>query len=156
GNLVYTPASGTKLNVGAGQTLHVAFTPTDTVNYNTASKDVKINVNQAQTNGGTVQGKVFNDLDHDKKLDKGESGIPDVVIQLTGDEKKNKKIRLVTKTDASGNYIFPNVPYGKYKIHVQTKHGWLYTTSTSKGITIKNGKAIIVNFGEKQDRKTQH
>ena len=34
--------------------------------------------------------------------------------------------------------------------------GWLYTTSTSKGITVKNGKAITVNFDEKQDKKTQH
>src|SRR5207247_7061070 len=43
GTFVYTPAAGTVLNGGAGQTLHVAFTPTDTTNYNTASKDVAIN-----------------------------------------------------------------------------------------------------------------
>ena len=45
GSLVYTPASGSVLNAGNGQTLHVAFTPTDTANYANASKDVKINVN---------------------------------------------------------------------------------------------------------------
>ena len=43
GTYVYTPAAGTILNVGT-QTLHVDFTPTDTVNYTTASKDVTINV----------------------------------------------------------------------------------------------------------------
>src|SRR5207247_10428623 len=47
GTFVYTPASGTLLNAGSGQTLHVAFTPTDTGNYNTASKDVTINVLKA-------------------------------------------------------------------------------------------------------------
>ena len=43
GTYVYTPVAGTVLNAGT-QTLHVDFTPTDTANYNTASKDVTINV----------------------------------------------------------------------------------------------------------------
>ncbi len=43
GTFVYTPAAGTVLSPGT-QTLHVDFTPTDTVNYNTASADVQINV----------------------------------------------------------------------------------------------------------------
>jgi hypothetical protein len=47
GTLVYTPPSGTVLNVGAGQTLSVNFTPTDTANYNDASKNVSINVLKA-------------------------------------------------------------------------------------------------------------
>jgi hypothetical protein len=41
---VYTPAVGTKLEVGADQVLKVEFTPNDAVNYNLASKTVKINV----------------------------------------------------------------------------------------------------------------
>ena len=47
GNRVYTPLAGTVLHVGANQTLHVDFTPTDTANYNTASKNVSINVTKA-------------------------------------------------------------------------------------------------------------
>src|SRR5205085_9055467 len=47
GNFVYTPAAGTALPVGNGQNLHAAFTPTDTTNYNTATKDVSINVTKA-------------------------------------------------------------------------------------------------------------
>ncbi len=50
GSLVYTPALGTVLNAGNGQTLHVAFTPTDADNYNAASKDVTINVARAPLN----------------------------------------------------------------------------------------------------------
>jgi len=46
GTFVYTPASGTVLNAGNSQTLHVDFTPTDSTNYTTASKSVSINVNQ--------------------------------------------------------------------------------------------------------------
>src|SRR5207244_9647750 len=47
GSFVYTPASGTMLNAGSSQTLHVDFTPTDTAHYNTVSKDVSINVLKA-------------------------------------------------------------------------------------------------------------
>ena len=44
GSFVYTPAADVKLNVGQNQTLSVTFTPTDTANYNGASKTVQINV----------------------------------------------------------------------------------------------------------------
>ncbi len=44
GSFVYTPAAGTVLSSGNGQSLHVGFTPTDSVNYNAASADVSINV----------------------------------------------------------------------------------------------------------------
>ena len=47
GSFVYSPAAGILLNVGNNQTLHVDFTPTDTANYNNASKDVSINVLKA-------------------------------------------------------------------------------------------------------------
>jgi len=44
GTFVYNPVTGTKLNVGSGQTLSVQFTPVDTVNYKPVSKTVQINV----------------------------------------------------------------------------------------------------------------
>lgn len=47
GSYVYTPAVGTVLNAGNNQSLSVTFTPTDTVNYNTATKTVYINVLKA-------------------------------------------------------------------------------------------------------------
>jgi len=45
GTFVYTPAIGTKLNIGTNQDLKVDFTPNDQANYNSVSKTVKINVN---------------------------------------------------------------------------------------------------------------
>ena len=47
GTFTYTPASGTVLGVGTGQTLHVDYTPTDSANYTGSSKDVSINVSKA-------------------------------------------------------------------------------------------------------------
>jgi hypothetical protein len=44
GSFVYTPAAGAIRNAGDSQDLTVTFTPTDTGNYNAASKTVKINV----------------------------------------------------------------------------------------------------------------
>ncbi|HZJ32410.1 MAG TPA: MBG domain-containing protein [Vicinamibacterales bacterium] len=47
GTFVYTPPTGTVLNAGPGQTLHVDFTPSDTTNYTTAVKNVLITVLKA-------------------------------------------------------------------------------------------------------------
>ncbi len=47
GTFTYTPAAGTILKAGAGQTLKVAFTPTDSTDYATALATAKINVDQA-------------------------------------------------------------------------------------------------------------
>ncbi len=46
GNFAYTPTAGTVLSVGL-HTLSTNFTPTDMVNYTTASQSVSINVSQA-------------------------------------------------------------------------------------------------------------
>jgi hypothetical protein len=47
GSFSYTPAAGTVLNAGAAQPLLASFTPGDTTNYNSTSKNVQINVLKA-------------------------------------------------------------------------------------------------------------
>ncbi|MCU1296130.1 MAG: Kelch motif [Acidobacteriaceae bacterium] len=47
GTAMYTPSAGTVLNAGGGQTLSVSFVPTDTTNYNNASRSVLLNVLKA-------------------------------------------------------------------------------------------------------------
>ncbi len=47
GAFVYSPAIGTVLGAGSGQALSVAFTPTDTTDYTTATASTTINVAQA-------------------------------------------------------------------------------------------------------------
>jgi len=64
GSFVYTPAAGTILNAGSGQTLSADFTPTDTANYNTASASVLINVTARPiTVTANAQAKVYGDSD---------------------------------------------------------------------------------------------
>jgi hypothetical protein len=48
GTLTYTPAAGTVLNAGSDQSISVNFIPSDTGNYNSASKTVQLNVLKAQ------------------------------------------------------------------------------------------------------------
>jgi len=59
GTFVYTPASGTVLSVGAAQSLKVDFTPTDAVNYNTATKTVTINVTAPPSTVTDIDGNVY-------------------------------------------------------------------------------------------------
>lgn len=47
GTFVYTPPVGTVLDAGVGQTLFVAFTPSNSTNYNNASGSTTITVNKA-------------------------------------------------------------------------------------------------------------
>jgi CBS domain-containing protein len=47
GSFVYTPAAGSVLNAGSGQTLRADFTPTDSTNYNGVSANVTIDVAKA-------------------------------------------------------------------------------------------------------------
>ena len=56
GTFVYTPPSGTVLGVGAGQTLSVTLTPTQTAYYNTATKTVQLTVTGTTTTVPNVVG----------------------------------------------------------------------------------------------------
>jgi hypothetical protein len=47
GSFVYTPAAGTVLGAGSGQTLQVTFTPTDNVDYSAVTGSTTINVGRA-------------------------------------------------------------------------------------------------------------
>ena len=58
GTFVYSPAAGTKLDAGNGQTLSVTFAPTDAANYNTQTRSVSINVLKA-TPSVSISGGTF-------------------------------------------------------------------------------------------------
>jgi hypothetical protein len=76
GSFAYTPASGTVLNAGDSQTLHADFTPTDTTNYNGATKDVSINVAKASQaiTFGALANKTYGDAPFNVSATGGASG----------------------------------------------------------------------------------
>ena len=63
GSFVYSPASGTVLNAGMGQTLSVTFNPTDTTDLNSANASVTINVTKANQviTFGVLANKIYGD-----------------------------------------------------------------------------------------------
>ena len=63
GSFAYIPISGTRLNAGNNQNLSVTFAPTDAGNYNSATKQVSINVTKAQqqVNFPTLPDKTIGD-----------------------------------------------------------------------------------------------
>jgi len=98
---------------------------------------------------GTVKGKVYKDRDHDKKLDKGESGIKNVHVRIRGLDANNKDIKLKTHTNSKGMYEFSDLPDGKYSVHVEHKHGWRHTSKVTVKVTIEDGNTKTVNFGKR-------
>ncbi|MGZ5508842.1 MAG: MBG domain-containing protein, partial [Limisphaerales bacterium] len=76
GSFSYTPTAGTVLSAGNNQTLSTTFTPTDTANYNTTSKNVSINVlkaNQTIT-FGALTNKTYGDAPFTVSATGGASG----------------------------------------------------------------------------------
>ena len=100
GTFVYTPAAGTVLNAGSGQTLHVDFTPTDTGTYNNASKDVTINVNRKNATWTTnPNSKTYGDADPNPLTTGSGSGF------LAGDNVTATYSRAAGETVAGGPYL---------------------------------------------------
>jgi len=71
---------------------------------------------------GSIGDRVWVDTDSDGVQDPGEIGIPDVVLNLYVDDGTGSYTTLVatTTTDASGFYIFPNLPPNAYVVRVDT------------------------------------
>jgi titin len=67
GSFVYTPPAGTVPPVGNNETLQATFTPTDTADYNTASKTVTLNVVQSRPPGNRVNLIATSQLARDPK-----------------------------------------------------------------------------------------
>ena len=65
---------------------------------------------------GAIGDRVWLDEDGDGVQDAGETGIPNVEVQLSGTDALGNAVSLTTTTDANGNYLFPDVPVGDYTV----------------------------------------
>ena len=131
GTLVYTPASGTILNAGNGQNLSVTFTPSNTVNYATATKSVAINVLK----------KALTVTANAKSKDYG-AALPALTCTAVG---------LVNGDQLSGALATPATaasPVGSYPITQGTLAASAnYTLSyTGANLTVNKGGQTITNF----------
>jgi hypothetical protein len=104
---------------------------------------------------GSISGRVYNDQNHNDKLDAGETGLSGFTVNLYKGagwwgKKGNNDVFKTMVTDANGNYTFTNLADGTYSVELieQKKNGWLQSTSDFKSLTIKNGSVLAdKNFG---------
>ncbi|MCH9646901.1 MAG: carboxypeptidase regulatory-like domain-containing protein [Deltaproteobacteria bacterium] len=96
-----------------------------------------------------ISGSVFDDLDADGVLESGEPGIGAVTIVLL--DASGNPIATTT-TDASGNYLFPDLPDGDYTVEVTDDanilDGYLLTSGLDAlDVTLAGTDVTDVDFG---------
>lgn len=127
GTFVYTPESGTKLNVGNNQTLKADFAPTDTIDYVNTSKTVTINVLEAVNDMSLV------------RLNSMKFYPNPVVDNFTIESPGN--ILSVIVTNIVGKIVYYEKPVSKSQITIsmlKLSQGLYYVTvNTSSGTTTK-------------------
>jgi hypothetical protein len=121
GTFAYSPAAGTVLNPGSGQTLSVSFTPNDTNNYNSPVTKVTINVvfrsGVACTNG-LASGVILQPINGDgSSVFKAGSTVPTKFVVC----------------DVNGNSVGPNAAFPNS--NVVTGYG-LVAAASSPTITV--------------------
>ncbi len=99
------------------------------------------------TTPGTISGEVYNDLNHNEKLNVGEAGIAGFTINLynsagANSGKKMKTPFMSATTDANGMYSFANLPAGTYSVEEINKAGWHQDTGDYNKLVIKNGNSF--------------
>jgi Ice-binding-like/SdrD B-like domain/Domain of unknown function (DUF4214) len=99
---------------------------------------------------GSISGRKVNDLNGDGVLQPGEPGLPGVTVFLDTDN--NGALgpgEISTTTDVNGNYTFPNLLPGTYRVRQVTPAGMVQTTPNPAAITLSGGQDVSgVNFGD--------
>jgi hypothetical protein len=125
----------------------------------TKPQDVQVGNNQAVPNINlgsfqqpTISGQVFQDLNGSGSLAAGDTGLSGwtVFIDANGNGILDTG-ELNTTTDANGNYSFPNLSPGNYRVREVTPTGWVMTTTLPADIQAQSGvNTPGVNLGDFQ------
>lgn len=78
--------------------------------------DININDDVASCNTGSLSGIVYYDANFNDQYDAGETGAKNIEVVVTDEDGYS----LMTKTDDSGKYYFPNVLEGTVSVYVKT------------------------------------
>lgn len=129
GSFAYTPPAGTVLNPGNGQLISTTFTPTDSVNFNTATGSVHINVNglPSVSISSPTAGAVFSapaSLSINASAADSDGTISKVEFFQGG-------ALLGTDTTSPYNFTWSNVAVGNYALTARATDNLGATTTTS-------------------------
>lgn len=93
----------------------------------------------------SISGQKLNDTNGNRKVDKGEMGLPKWTIQLT----KPDGTTVTANTGRNGSYVFKGLLAGSYVVKEKPKKGWIqtYPPRGKYIVNISTGKDLIgVNF----------
>ncbi|MFL5245901.1 MAG: beta strand repeat-containing protein [Gemmataceae bacterium] len=117
GNATFTAANLAAIPAGEGY-----LTATAT---NQSTGDTSQFSTLASFTPASLSGIVWKDFNDDGQVDFGESGIPGVLIKLTGTDDLGHAVNLSQLTDADGAYVFLNLRPGSYYITETQPAGYL-------------------------------
>ena len=89
---------------------------------------------------GTINGKVFNDLNGNGAQDAGEPGIGGVTLTLDG--------ATTTRTAGNGAYSFTGVNVGSHRVRETDPSGYASTTSNRRTVSVAASGSATANFGD--------
>lgn len=74
------------------------------------------NSGDVTVNSSSVAGRVFRDFNNDGAINGADNGIAGITMTLSGTSFDGASINRTVTTDANGNYVFPLLPQGTYKV----------------------------------------
>ncbi|MEO1373242.1 MAG: SdrD B-like domain-containing protein [Cyanobacteria bacterium J06635_10] len=166
------PAGNYSVTITNPDGLTPTQTPPDTVtladNQNLDTVDFGLAPQQPGTGTGTLGDTVYNDINGNGQQDPGEPGIAGVIVNYAGtgpdgvfgESLNDDDTSGNTRTDANGNYTFPNLPAGTYRVTIndqsqQPIRGLSQTQTPNNPITLNAGDNIdTADFGFTQPTGT--
>ncbi|MBW4647660.1 MAG: carboxypeptidase regulatory-like domain-containing protein [Kastovskya adunca ATA6-11-RM4] len=115
-----------------------------TLEPNQSVDDADFGFRQPDGSIGTI---VFRDLNGNGTQDAGETGFPGVTVTLRD---TNGNVIATTTTDANGNYLFRELPFGTYIVDITDPTGFTLTTNNDRlTVTLNdnNPNFSLANFG---------
>lgn len=95
---------------------------------------------------GNVTGNVW--LDSNANGVKGAGENNRLGVQIILRDATTNAVVATAYTDITGNYSFPNVPTGNYKVNIVPPAGFMLTTANDLApVTVTNAGTVTVNFG---------
>lgn len=104
-----------------------------------------------------ITGVVYRDLNDSGARDPREPGLPGVRVIL--EVQKGDAFRMIsaTMTDRAGNYAFPGLPIGNYRVRIETPPGFRTSTEGHAVTLLPHGRPGTQDFGlvPKNQRRNQ-
>ncbi|HAZ44152.1 MAG TPA: hypothetical protein DCZ55_06635 [Cyanobacteria bacterium UBA11371] len=134
----------------------VTFNYTVSDNQNLTSPPATVTIPVIASPRVQIGDTVFNDINGNGVQDQGEPGLPNVTVTLTSPGSDGilgtpDDTTQTTTTNNNGNYSFPNLPPGNYRVTITPPSGFSPTTPVSQTISVTNNNPNF-DFGLRQNQ----